>query len=365
MKLLLLGDFLYDYKNVRDDILRLGEYIKYNNYITILNLEAPLKSKDPIKKWINLFQEESIFKVLKILNVKAVNLANNHIMDWGENGLRKTIERLRDSNIVTFGAGENIIKANEAKIINIEGFKLALMGFGWDKEKCVLASKSLPGVAPMKDLYINKTIESIKNKADYSICYLHWGYEYERYPLPIHRQLAHYIIDQGTDLVIGSHPHVIQSYEIYKNKHIYYSLGNFYMGKWRKAFNIDKYIKQKRFCKYGLGIILDIESLSLNYLFFKSDDDNTRIIHDGHMIDISSIPMDKYNKYFKINRTYKEKPSLYISKHQDLINPIKLCAYEIKYRIKRTIYKALKLILKKAGLYNIVKTFIFNKILKI
>jgi poly-gamma-glutamate capsule biosynthesis protein CapA/YwtB (metallophosphatase superfamily) len=75
-----------------DDILVLGKYIKSNKYITILNLEAPLKGKYPIKKWINLFQEENIFTILKILNVKAVNLANNHIMDWGEEGLKKTIK---------------------------------------------------------------------------------------------------------------------------------------------------------------------------------------------------------------------------------------------------------------------------------
>lgn len=83
MQLLFLGDLLYDYDEIRADIKEIGEYFKENNYYTILNLEAPLKSNDPIKKWINLYQSERIFEILKLLNVKAVCLSNNHIMDWG------------------------------------------------------------------------------------------------------------------------------------------------------------------------------------------------------------------------------------------------------------------------------------------
>ena len=91
MKLLFLGDLLYNYNEVKEDIKRLGRYFTSNEYWTILNLEGPLISRTPAKKWIHLYQSNKIFEILKILNVKAVCLSNNHIMDWGEEGLKKLI----------------------------------------------------------------------------------------------------------------------------------------------------------------------------------------------------------------------------------------------------------------------------------
>ncbi len=71
-----------------------------------------------------------------------------------------------------------------------------------------------------------KALHDLEEIVDFIVVYSHWGYEYEHEPNIIQRQLAHEFIDAGADLVVGSHPHVIQSSEVYRDKHIYYSLGN-------------------------------------------------------------------------------------------------------------------------------------------
>lgn len=85
------------------------------------------------------------------------------------------------------------------------------------------------GVAPLNREFMLQMIQELREKVD-EICVLcHWGYEYERFPLPAHRRLAHVLIDAGATVIIGHHPHVIQGIEHYKGRMIAYSLGNFFL----------------------------------------------------------------------------------------------------------------------------------------
>jgi len=285
MQLLFLGDLLYNYDEIQPDIKEIGEYFKANNYWTILNLEAPLKSKTPLRKWINLYQSERIFEILKLLNVKAVCLSNNHIIDYGKEGLDQLINKLKMFDISYFGAGLNLTQALKPIILKLDNCRFGLLGFGWDEEMCVYARENKAGVAPLNKKIIIETVEKLKNKADILIVNLHWGYEYEIYPLPLHRKLAQDIIDTGADLIIGHHAHVIQAYEKYKGKNIYYGLGNFYFGNRRETFNKNniglRFSKNNiglRFSKYGLGVIYNNTRNSVKNIYFKYANNRTKII---------------------------------------------------------------------------------------
>jgi len=205
-KLLFLGDLFYDYHDIKKDIISLGNIIKKNNYHVILNIENPIKTNKPIKPWINLYNTEAIIAVLKELNVIAVCLSNNHIMDWRRDGFNKLLKILTENNIQYFGAGLDLEEALEPVVLEVSGQKIGLLGFGWEEAMCVYARKNRPGVAPLRKDTILKSINQLKESVDLIVVNTHWGYEYEIYPLPIHRQLAHQMIDQGANIVIGHHP---------------------------------------------------------------------------------------------------------------------------------------------------------------
>lgn len=352
MQLLFLGDFLYDYKNIQKDIKELGQYFRQNNYNVVLNLEAPLKSNTPIKKWINLYNSERLIDVLKTLNIVAVNLANNHIMDWGRKGLEQLLDILDNNNIIYFGAGLNLKDACNPKILTIKEKKIGLLGFGWDEEMCIYAKNNAPGIAPLKEKLILKSINDLQEQTDKIVVNLHWGYEYELYPLPVHRELAHKIIDEGADLIVGHHEHIIQSYEKHNNKHIFYGLGNFYFGNRRNTFNKNN-IGQK-FSKYGLGVLYNNTRNSVKHIYFKYENDRTKIVEDYKLENISDISLTEYANNYKKLRTTHSKPILYAGRYQNYTNNLKLKISKFKRMI---INLAIKSFIR-IRIYNFVKKFI-------
>ena len=342
MKLLFLGDFLYNYDFIQEDIKEIGRYIKDHDYHTVLNLEAPLKNSTRLKKGTNLSNSNCLIEVLKMLNVVAVNIANNHIMDWGKAGLQKLLHELKSNTIGYFGAGLNIKDASEPEVIRAGNKTIGLVGYGWDEEMCVYANDKRAGVAPLRRSLILHSLKKLNGTVDMVIVNLHWGYEYELYPLPIHRCLALKLIDNGADLIIGHHPHVIQAYEIYKRRYIYYSLGNFYFCDMREFFN--KYNEvSKKMSRFALGVICDVnEQLNMEEIFFESSDQKTNIIPEYKLKNISDIPVSRYNTFFKKERISKRKPSLYISKYQDIINPTKLTLCKLNESIRKVLYTLFK-----------------------
>lgn len=101
------------------------------------------------------------------------------------------------------------------------------MGYSWSFIQSQDASKHNFGIAPLdKDLII-EDVKKLRPLCDLLIVSVHWSFERETYPIPYQRNMAHSCINNGADIIYGHHPHVLQGYEIYKNKHIFYSLGNF------------------------------------------------------------------------------------------------------------------------------------------
>lgn len=202
-----------------------------NDDLTVVNLETPVTTGG-----VGAADKQYVFKgppkaldALKKAGVDAVNLANNHTFDQGEDGLRDTLSHLAQREIPYVGAGLNSKEAYSAQYFERKGIKIALLGFTRVIPKSDwMAGKDKPGLASVYDSAEGlKAIAQAKKKADLVVVVVHWGKErIEQYD-STQQTLGHSFIDAGADLVIGGHPHVLQGVEPYKGKWIVYSTGNF------------------------------------------------------------------------------------------------------------------------------------------
>lgn len=199
--------------------------------LTVVNLETPVTTGG-----VGAANKQFVFKgspkaldALKAAGVDAVNMANNHTLDQGEEGLRDTLSHLSERGIPYVGAGLNSKEAFSAQYFERKGIKIALLGFtrvipsyDWT------ALKNKPGLASVYDSKEGlKAIAAAKQKADLVVVVVHWGKERVEQFDNIQQTLGRSFVDAGADLVIGGHPHVLQGVEPYKGKWIAYSTGNF------------------------------------------------------------------------------------------------------------------------------------------
>lgn len=226
------GDYSYFLKNVED--------IFKNDDLTVVNLEGPLTNTSitPKSKKFAFKGSPSYVNILKSGGVDSVTLANNHSEDYYEDGINDTKNVLKENSINYFGLGESTI-------IDLKGIKIGLLGYnGWTEN--------------YTDEFLNnikEDIDKIKNEADLVSVYFHWGKERSNYPNQTQIDFAHFAIDSGADLVIGSHPHVVQGIEKYKDKYIAYSLGNFCFGGNKNPYDKDSFIYQQTFNFEGNNLI--------------------------------------------------------------------------------------------------------------
>ncbi len=170
--------------------------------------------------------------LLKEMGIDLVTLANNHALDFGTDALLDTCDTLDQAGILHVGAGRNVEEAKRPVIREIKGQKIAFLGASrvfpvssWR------ATQANPGMLTAYDpAELEEEIAHVREDCDYIVVYVHWGIERKERPEEYQRTLGKALIDAGADLVIGSHPHVLQGIEYYKGKPIVYSLGNFVFG---------------------------------------------------------------------------------------------------------------------------------------
>lgn len=186
------------------------------------NLESPFSGTD------NYFTDETLrfnaptwtFSGLEQYNFKVLNLANNHILNQELAGLRYTRELLKQHQLTTVGAGENLDEAWRGGVFSIKGIRIGFIGASY--------APNNQYVANIKDIKrLNSAVAELKSRSDFIVVTMHAGTEYVRQPNQSQIDFARAAIDAGADLVIGTHPHWIQTIEEYKGKQIFYSLGNF------------------------------------------------------------------------------------------------------------------------------------------
>lgn len=199
------GDFGYFFRNVKD--------IFEADDLTIVNLETTLTNatKKADKKF-RFKADPSYVEILKQGNIEAVSIANNHTLDFLEKGYNDTLKTLEDASVGYFGYEHKYIT-------QIRDIKIGVLGY-----YCMeITDKQLN--------QIKQAIEELRNEGtDLVIIMFHWGIERDYWPNSVQKELAYFSIDNGADLVLGSHPHVLQGIEEYKGKQIVYSLGNFCFG---------------------------------------------------------------------------------------------------------------------------------------
>ena len=189
---------------------------------------------DPVKmagrKNIVYARNEDFFRV-KEMGFDIVSLANNHVWDLGEEGLRNTIKVLKENGIKYCGAGFNIEEASQPAIIEKEGLKIAILAYCMYGNPWLgyveLAGKDKAGVNPLDIEKVVKDIKKAKQKYDKVIIMPHWGREYQYEPLPECVVMAKRMVEAGADAVLGSHTHQMQPLISYKKTPICFSMGNF------------------------------------------------------------------------------------------------------------------------------------------
>jgi len=202
------NDYSYFFKNVKT--------IFSQDDLTTANLETTLtlstvKAAKGAPPFYNFKGDPEYAKILTAGSVEAVNLSNNHIRDYLDKGISDTITALKNNNVNYFGEGNKFITT-------LKGIKYGFLGYtGFSNDKSFLNN-------------IKKDILSLKGENCIVIINFHWGVEGSYTPNEVQKNIAHFAIDNGADLIIGHHPHVIEGIEQYKGKFICYSLGNFCFG---------------------------------------------------------------------------------------------------------------------------------------
>ena len=198
--------------------------------LTIVNMEGTLTESDSRQDKTFAFKGPGEFtQILTSGSVETANLANNHSHDYGDQSYTDTINYMEEVGITTFGY-------DRTAVVDVNGVKVGLVG----------TYELADGMGCEAGMIENiKKVES--EGAQVVIVSFHWGMEKENYPNDNQKSLAHSAIDNGADLVLGHHPHVLQGIEKYKGKNIVYSLGNFCFGGNSNPSDKDTMIFQQTF----------------------------------------------------------------------------------------------------------------------
>ena len=206
----------------------------HNADLFLLNHEFVFSSRGEAMadKQYTLRTDPKYVKILQELGADAVGIANNHILDFGQEAFLDTLKTLENAEIPYVGGGHNKEEALSPYVQTINGQSFAIFAATRVSPTAAwYAGSSKPGILQTYDAAdLNKAIADADSKYDHIIVYAHWGVERAVMPEEYQRTLAKDYIDAGADLVIGAHPHVLQGFEFYKDVPICYSLGNYLFG---------------------------------------------------------------------------------------------------------------------------------------
>lgn len=202
--------------------------------IAFANLETPVSVRGKAAAKTFAFRSKpAALGGLSYAGIDGVTLANNHILDYGQQAMLDTLIHLDRNNIGHTGAGSNIEQAFKPYVKTVKGKRIAVLGASRVlSDPSWYAGKNNSGAASAYTA--EPLLSAIKKSAkenNYTVVYLHWNEEFKDYPENYARSLAKQMIDSGADIILGAHSHCLMGIEYYKHKPIYYSLGNFVFNK--------------------------------------------------------------------------------------------------------------------------------------
>lgn len=252
--------FAGDVAPYRENPLSIFKYVEgviKKGDISFCQLEANLSKRGSRLPHVRatLLYDPKIARALKDAGFNLVSFASNHCMDWGEEAFFDTIQAVREAGIGVIGVGRDIEEARKPAIYEIEGTRIAFLAYNSILPEGFWAEKGKPGCVPVRVLTyyeqiepdqpgtpcrihtfprqedLSSMVEDIKNaksKTDIVIVSMHWGIHFIPFTIgDYQRTVGHVAIDAGADLIIGTHAHILKGVEIYSEKVIFYSLGNF------------------------------------------------------------------------------------------------------------------------------------------
>lgn len=217
-------------------ILNKADLLIANNEFTISDRGTPMKNK------IYTFRANpNRMSIYNEMGVDLVTLANNHVFDFGQDAFMDTLETLKQNNMPYIGAGKDINEAREPFYFIINGYKIGFVN-ATRAEKYILtpeAKQDSPGVFRTYDpTMFKETIQNTKQQSDFVVALIHWGKEDSHYLEEVQKETGKQYIDAGADILIGTHAHVLQGIEFYKDKPIVYNIGDFIFNRETKETGI-------------------------------------------------------------------------------------------------------------------------------
>ncbi len=334
--------------------------------IRVFNLETPLiKKSSPIKKCGPVLGiDDSVITGIKMINPTCLTMANNHIMDHGENGLDNTIKVLENNGINYLGVGENINKLSSYYIKVINNLKICF--YACAEHEFSIATDFKPGATPFDPLTTYDEIINLSKKCDFLVVLYHGGKEFYPYPSPNLQKYCRKFIDKGADLVICQHSHCIGCQEDYNGKKIIYGQGNFIFD---DGTNIPEW-------NYGFLIKLVIDGIhkirNINFVVIERKENCIRIADrdksDRIIKDFRKRSEDLKDDLFVKNK-YKNfsNENLYILLRKfDLIGgclPLRILDKITKNRIGNYYFKKIYLKNKSFGIQNSIECEAWNELL--
>ena len=211
--------------------------------LTIGNLETTISGKENRYSGYPLFNSPGEYlEALKDAGFDILLTANNHSLDRGKKGVIRTIEMIKNNGMESIGSYHSQQDRDSIRVFNINGIKIAILSYTYGLNGNYIANNERFLVNVIDTALMKQDILSARNKnADVILVYFHFGDEYQRKPNSFQKEIVKRAIDYGADLIIGSHPHVIQPVEYFSSKKnkignglIAYSLGNFISNqRWR------------------------------------------------------------------------------------------------------------------------------------
>jgi poly-gamma-glutamate synthesis protein (capsule biosynthesis protein) len=192
------------------------------------NLETAITQRgERAAKIFNFRSHPKRLKALCAAGFTVINLANNHVMDFGAKGLLDTLKALDKEGMARVGAGKDLEEARKPVFLEAGGVKVGLLGLTSTQPEFMWARRARPGVAYSDFDRFPYWIREAKRSCDVLVVSFHGGTERAEAPNEVQRAFGRAAVDAGADIVLGHHPHVLQSVELRNGKPILYSLGNF------------------------------------------------------------------------------------------------------------------------------------------
>lgn len=220
------GDAKPAFEKVRD-VLRRAD-------LAVATLEAPLSGHRNryCASCLLFVGNEAYISGISDAGIDLVTLAANHIGDGGPQGVLDTVRVLDAAGVAHVGAGANETAAHRPAVLEVRGTRVAFLGYTDVPPVEYTATATRPGHAWLSHddptyASLRAEIAAAKRGADLLVVMPHWGIEYEEKPRPVEVAAAHAMVEAGADVIIGDHPHWVQSVELYRGAYIAYSVGNF------------------------------------------------------------------------------------------------------------------------------------------